>query len=109
MKHAKPLSTRSRPSVARETSAPYGSEPAESQDIPAGEFKARCLALMNEVQERGREYVITKRGVPVARLVPVRVERKTLRGSMRGTVKTIGDIVSPLNEPWEALDDDDEF
>ena len=81
-----------------------------SQEVSAGEFKARCLALMNEVRDRGGEYIITKRGVPVAKLVPVRIERRPLLGSMKGTVKVLGDIVKPTNEPWDALEawDDDE-
>jgi prevent-host-death family protein len=73
--------------------------------IGAGEFKARCLELMNEVRDQGGEYVITKRGEPVAKLVPVQQpKRPKLFGSMKGTVKTLGDIVSPLDEPWEALE-----
>jgi prevent-host-death family protein len=77
---------------------------ADTREIPAGEFKARCLAIMDDVQERGGEYIITKRGVPVAKLVPVRIERRPLLGSMKGTVTTLGDIVSPLDEPWNALE-----
>jgi prevent-host-death family protein len=80
-----------------------------SRTISAGEFKARCLAIMEEVRERGGEYVITKRGTPVAKLVPMPVTRRPLLGSMKGTGRTRGDIVSPLDEPWEALEglDDD--
>jgi antitoxin (DNA-binding transcriptional repressor) of toxin-antitoxin stability system len=59
---------------------------------------------MDEVRDQGGEYVITKRGLPVARLVPIPVERRPLFGSMKGTGRTLGDIVSPLDEPWEALD-----
>jgi prevent-host-death family protein len=75
-----------------------------SREVSAGEFKARCLALMDEVRDRGGEYIITKRGEPVAKLVPIRTERRPLLGSMKGTVKVLGDIVSPLDEPWEALE-----
>ena len=75
-----------------------------SREISAGEFKARCLAIMDEVRDRGGEYVITKRGAPVAKLVPVRQTRRRLLGSMKGTVTTLGDIISPLDEPWEALE-----
>ena len=80
-----------------------------SRTLSAGKFKARCLAIMEEVRERGGEYVITKRGTPVAKLVPMPVTRRPLLGSMKGTGRTLGDIVSPLDEPWEALDglDDD--
>jgi prevent-host-death family protein len=74
------------------------------REIPAGEFKAKCLAIMDEVQQRGGAYIITKRGVPVAKLVPARVERRQLLGSMKGTVVTRGDLVRPLDEPWDALE-----
>ena len=101
------------PLSARESSAVYTSDARAaaglSREVSAGEFKARCLALMNEVRDRGGEYVITKRGVPVAKLVPVLTEKRPLLGSMKGTVKVLGDIVSPLDESWEALEDwDDE-
>jgi len=74
-----------------------------TMEIPAGEFKARCLQLMDEVKETGRELVITKRGRPVAKLVPV-AESAALDvfGCMRGTVTVVGDIVAPLEEQWEA-------
>lgn len=79
-----------------------------SRRISAGEFKARCLALMDEVRDTSGEYVITKRGEPVAKLVPARTKRRPFLGSMKGTVRVIGEIVSPLDEPWDALSDDDE-
>ena len=99
---------RKTPLVVREARAEYATESdagvSFSREVSAGEFKARCLALMNEVRDRGGEYVITKRGTPVAKLVPVRTERRPLLGSMKGTVKTTGDIVGPLDEPWDALE-----
>jgi prevent-host-death family protein len=76
------------------------------KQIPAGEFKAKCLALMDEVERTGQPLVITKRGRPVARLVPDTPPRKSLFGSMRGSAVIKGDIISPLNEPWEALQDE---
>lgn len=96
---------------AREVSVPYETEVAGGivREIPAGEFKAKCLAIMDDVQQRGGAYIITKRGVPVAKLVPARLERRPLLGSMKGSVVTRGDIVNPLDEPWDALADwDDE-
>jgi prevent-host-death family protein len=98
-------------SVARERQdSEDGAFPiSASHTISAAEFKARCLAIMEEVREGGGEYVITKRGKPVARLVPMPVERRPLFGSMKGTVRFLGDIVSPLDIPWEAqegLDDE---
>jgi prevent-host-death family protein len=94
-------------SRVRESAPAYEAEATPShgsaREIGAGEFKARCLAIMDELKDHGGEYVITKRGVPVARLLPVRVEPRPLLGSMKGTVTTRGDVVSPLDEPWEAL------
>lgn len=93
--------------VARESRPSYrvpSSPTRPSREIPAGEFKARCLALMDDVQRSGHELVITKRGVPVARLLPATFERRPLLGSLMGTVTTVGDVVSPLGEPWGALE-----
>jgi len=98
---------RRKPSMVREARPVYG-EPeipvSFSRNVSAGEFKARCLALMDDVRDTGGEYVITKRGVPVAKLVPVQTSRRRYLGSLKGTGKTLGDIVSPLDEPWEALE-----
>ena len=87
--------------VAYEVSVDAG--PGPNREIPAGEFKARCLALMDEVARTGGQYVITKRGVPVARLLPASLERRAFLGSMTGTVTTLGDIVNPIDEPWDVL------
>ena len=65
--------------------------------IPAGEFKARCLALLDRVAETGQELVVTKRGRPVARLVPVEPPP-----SLRGSVVWEGDLISPIEEEWAA-------
>lgn len=68
--------------------------------IGAGKFKARCLALLDEVATTGRELTVTKRGRPVARVVPVE-EPESLAGSV--TYK-VGDdeLIAPLDEPWAA-------
>ena len=72
------------------------------REIPAGVFKAKCLKLMDEVAVTGEELVITKRGKPVARLVPATEERPSLFGSMKGTVNILGDIFEPIWERrWE--------
>jgi len=71
-------------------------------EIPAGEFKARCLRLMDEVQKTRRPVVITKRGKPVAKLVPVEEEMPSIFGRMRGTVTILGDIISPIEQEWNA-------
>ena len=71
-------------------------------EVPAGEFKARCLRLMDEVQKTRRPVVITKRGKPVAKLVPVEEEMPSIFGRMRGTVTILGDIISPIEQEWNA-------
>ena len=84
----------------------HGHKMADPKTIPAGEFKAKCLKLMDEVERTGEELVITKRGKPVAKLVPAGGERDGKRrfvfGCMKGTVKILGDIVEPVIDPgWE--------
>jgi prevent-host-death family protein len=71
-------------------------------EIPAGQFKARCLQLMEQVRTTRRPIVITKRGKPVARLVPVDEKVPTIFGRMRGTVTIHGDIVGPTGAEWNA-------
>ena len=74
---------------------------AMTKNVPAGEFKAKCLALLDEVQQSRREYVITKRGKPVARLVPLETKPQDVFGRMKGTIEIHGDIFS-TGEKWEA-------
>lgn len=70
--------------------------------IKAGEFKAKCLELMDRVAATGQPIVITKRGTPVAQLAPATVRPSTLRGFMRGQLTVVGDIVSPIDAKWDA-------
>jgi prevent-host-death family protein len=72
------------------------------KNIAAGEFKAKCLALLDEVAEHRLELVITKRGKPVAKLVPVGGEKPRLLGRMAGTIQITGDIINPTGEVWDA-------
>ncbi len=72
--------------------------------IKASEFKAKCLSLMDEVARTGEPLVITKNGKPVATLVPYGEKRRTVAGLHAGAMRVLGDIVSPLNEPWEAME-----
>ena len=73
--------------------------------IAAGEFKARCLTLMEDVRSTREPIVITKRGKPVAKLVPVTSEKDDWIGRLNGQFKVTGDIVSPVVplEDWESL------
>jgi prevent-host-death family protein len=71
--------------------------------IPAGQFKAKCLAIMDRVQKTGESVLITKRGKPVAQLLPAS-ELEDGFGYMAGKVKIVGDIVGPITplEDWET-------
>lgn len=72
--------------------------------IAAGKFKAQCLAIMDEVQAKRETVVITKRGKPIAKLSPVEKETDDIFGFMKGKIKILGDIVSPLPpEDWGNL------
>lgn len=71
--------------------------------IPAAAFKARCLELMDRVRETGVEYVVTKHGEPVARLVPYTARaQQPLFGSMRGTVLEYERPFDPIDAEWDV-------
>lgn len=74
--------------------------------IAAGKFKATCLQVMDEVRETREPYVITKRGVPVAKIVPIeKPKRKSIFGCMKGKMEIVGDIeVSPWFEEGGGRD-----
>jgi prevent-host-death family protein len=74
------------------------------KQIAAGEFKARCLAIMDQVFESGEPVLITKHGRPVAKLMPAEKRIDDIFGYMSGKVKILGDIVGPVTplEDWES-------
>jgi prevent-host-death family protein len=63
--------------------------------MPAGEFKARCLRVMDEVRRRRQPVLITKKGVPVAKLVPADEPVTGVFGCMTGTAEITGDVEAP--------------
>jgi prevent-host-death family protein len=85
------------------------SEPAET--IAISKFKATCLAVLDRVHRTGKPVIVTKHGEPIAEVVPPSPPARdsSWLGSMRGTVRYLGDIVSPVSDPeeWEALRSDD--
>ena len=71
--------------------------------IAAGEFKTHCLRLMDDVKNRHCSFVITKRGKPVAKLVPVDEEAPPpVFGFLKGRARIDGDIIKPTGETWDA-------
>ena len=71
---------------------------SKKRQMAAGKFKAECLAVLDRVAETGEPVVVTKRGRPVAEVVPVRVRRSR---PLRGSVQISGDIVAPVLGDWD--------
>ena len=69
--------------------------------MAAGAFKVHCLKVMDEVQSKRVSVLITKRGKPVAKLVPVEKEKDDIFGFLKGKVIILGDVVSPILTPEE--------
>lgn len=72
--------------------------------MKASEFKAKCLAVMDEVAKTGEGVVVTKNGKPIAELVPHKTtERPSPFGIWKGKVEITGDIISPVDVEWDAM------
>ena len=73
--------------------------------IPAARFKAQCLKIMEEVRSKHTAVLITKRGKPLAKVVPADETPGDIFGSLSGKIEILGDIVSPITpiEDWENL------
>jgi prevent-host-death family protein len=80
--------------------------------VPATEFKAKCLELMDRVAERRETFIITKRGKAVARLVPMeRKAEESLFGRLRGMAEEVGDVTNAAApaDAWDTLEEWDEL
>ena len=78
--------------------------------MAASEFKAKCLKVLDDVAAEGTPVLITKRGRPVARLVPVAGPPESLEGTWKGLVEIKGDIVNfDTSADWETLREWDEL
>lgn len=73
--------------------------------IAAGQFKANCLAIMDEVRDKREAILITKHGKPVAKLVPVSTGQDDIFNFLKGKGKITGDVLSPILsvEEWGNL------
>lgn len=74
--------------------------------VPISKFKARCLAMLEEVQKTGVPLRVTRFGKPIADIVPAAVAASPdWLGAMRGSAEILGDIVGPVatESEWEAL------
>ncbi len=74
--------------------------------MPAAEFKATCLELMDRVRETGTEYIVTKHGTPVAKLVPYKAPgRIGVFGSMKGTLLKFERPFDPIDGDYDITRD----
>jgi prevent-host-death family protein len=71
--------------------------------ITAEKFKAECLKVIDRVKNSRKSIIITKRNIPVAKLVPIEDFKDKVFGKMRGTVHFLGDIIPPIEEKWNAI------
>lgn len=77
------------------------------ETMAISEFKATCLAVLERVRQSGQPVLVTRRGEPVAEIVPPssRARSRPWLGSARGSGEVVGDIVAPAadEQEWEAL------
>jgi prevent-host-death family protein len=79
------------------------------QHMAAGEFKAKCLKIMDEINKTGKSMIVTKRGVPVMKVVPIRNAKKKkddFFGRLKGIIEIVGDP-DDLIKPVFRLEDYD--
>ncbi|GAC1633784.1 MAG: hypothetical protein NVS9B10_29390 [Nevskia sp.] len=75
----------------------------DDSKLSAGEFKATCLKLMDEVAATGREIVVTKRGKPVVRIVPYQNRARVVAGSLADSMEFVGDVIEPVAMAWDPI------
>jgi len=71
-----------------------------TRTVSASQFKAQCLAMLDEVAATGEEVVVTKRGRAVARVAPI-AEPESLQGSVTFNVSD-DELIEPLDIKWDA-------
>lgn len=79
----------------------------DMESMAISEFKTRCLAVLETVRRTGQPVLVTRRGQPVAEIVPPSRPAASTRqlGAAAGTFRIVGDILAPAGDPvdWEVL------
>ncbi|MBL7049348.1 MAG: type II toxin-antitoxin system Phd/YefM family antitoxin [Nitrospira sp.] len=70
--------------------------------IGAGKFKAQCLAIFDQVSQEHESYIITKRGKPVAKVVPLAASEMIVKESLSGSIIMENDLLAPIDEDWDV-------
>jgi prevent-host-death family protein len=74
---------------------------AMTKTISAARFRATCFQVLDTVAETRQEVVVTKRGKPIARVVPLINRPDNIVGAMKGTIQIHGDIIGPVRVHWK--------
>ncbi len=81
----------------------------DMEEVSISEFKAKCLALLEQVRKTKKPLRITRHGKPIAEVVPPSpvLDHTAWIGSMKGKMEILGDIISPASDEdeWEVLRD----
>jgi prevent-host-death family protein len=72
------------------------------KSIPATEFKAHCLALLEEVRQTRQSLLVTRHGKPVAEISPYTPKSHAGENPLKGSIVHQSDLISPLNEKWDS-------
>lgn len=76
-----------------------------TNSISVAQAKANLSSVLSGVEKGKRPVTILRRGIPVAQIIPFEKPAVAFIGSMRGTVRELGDIVGPTGVEWTARDD----
>lgn len=70
--------------------------------LPISEFKAHCYEVLDSVQDQHQSFTISKRGKPIARVIPIEKNNSKLAGSFSSKCNIVDDIIAPVNVDWET-------
>ena len=70
--------------------------------LPISEFKAHCYEILENVQDQHQSFIISKRGKPIARVIPIENNDIKLAGSLKGKCNIISNIITPVDITWDA-------
>lgn len=73
--------------------------------ISASEFKSKCLQLMDESEEKGTEFIITKYGKPISKMVPIKQKPDSTFDAFHSELTITGDVISPIDDGEWAADE----
>jgi len=72
-------------------------------EITAADFRSNCFKILDEVDQKHIDVIITKRGKPIAKVVHYETDPRTdpLLGSLPNAGTTVGDLTEPFDDEWE--------